>query len=40
VKFLDEFYATINDKKSIEREFSYPCDESGTGNVVIKGLKK
>jgi len=40
VKFLDEFYATINDKKSIARDFGYPCDESGTGNVVIKGLKK
>lgn len=40
VKFLDQFYSTINDKKSIEREFGYPCIEGGTGNVVIKGLKK
>ena len=39
-KFLDQFYSTINDKKSIARDFGYPCDESGTGNVVIKGLKK
>ena len=40
VKFLDHFYATINDKKSIEREFGYPCRKGGTGNVVITGLKK
>jgi hypothetical protein len=40
VKFLDQFYSTINDKKSVARDFGYPCDESGTGNVVIKGLKK
>ena len=25
LKFLDQFYSTINDKKSIEREFGYPC---------------
>lgn len=40
VKFLDNFYATINDKKSIEREFGYPCRKGGTANVVITGLKK
>lgn len=40
VKFLDQFYAIINDKKSFEREFSYPCNKDGTGNVVIKGMKK
>ncbi len=40
VKFLDHFYKTINDKKSVEYEFGYPCDENGTGNVVIRGLKK
>jgi hypothetical protein len=40
VKFLDHFYETINDKKSIEREFGYPCRKNGTGNVVITGLKK
>ncbi len=38
-KFLDDFYATINDPRTLEREFLYPCDESKTGNVVIKGLK-
>ena len=38
-KYLDEFYATINEPRDVAREFYYPCDESNTGNVVIKGLK-
>jgi hypothetical protein len=38
-KYLDDFYATINDPKQFKKEFSYPCDKYGTGNVVIKGLK-
>lgn len=38
-KFLDEFYATINDPEKAKREFMYPCDKYGTGNVVIKGLQ-
>lgn len=37
-KFLDEFYETINDPKAAARAFGYPCDKSGTGNVVIQGL--
>ena len=40
LKFLDRFYATINDPEKARIAFSYPCDRSGTGNVVIKGLKK
>jgi hypothetical protein len=40
IKFLDEFYETINDPEKARKAFTYPCDESGTGNVVIKGLKK
>lgn len=40
VDYLDAFYAVINDPKSLKSEFSYPCDAQGTGNVVIKGLKK
>jgi len=40
VKFLDDFYKTINDPKRLKSEFQYPCDVNGTGNVVIKGLKK
>ena len=39
-KYLDEFYAAINDTKHWQKDFSYPCDKSGTGNVVIKGLKE
>jgi hypothetical protein len=40
LKFLDQFYETINDPKKAEKEFTYPCDPSGTGNVVIKGLRE
>jgi hypothetical protein len=40
LKFLDKFYATINDPEKARNAFSYPCDRSGTGNIVIKGLKK
>jgi 23S rRNA maturation mini-RNase III len=40
VKYLDEFYKTINDPKTLKSEFQYPCQVDGTGNVVIKGLKK
>jgi hypothetical protein len=40
LKFLDQFYETINDPEKAREAFSYPCDRSGTGNVVIKGLKK
>jgi len=39
IKFLDEFYATINNLKNFEKDFSYPCDPNGTGNIIIKGLK-
>jgi hypothetical protein len=40
VKFLDEFYATINNATAMKKEFGYPCDKNGTGNVVIKGLRE
>jgi hypothetical protein len=40
VKFLDDFYNTINDARKRAQEFQYPCREGGTGNVVIKGLKQ
>ncbi len=40
LKFLDQFYKTINDPKTARQAFSYPCNPHGTGNVVIKGLKK
>ena len=37
-KFLDKFYETINNRPKMSKEFKYPCNKSGTGNVVIKGL--
>ena len=40
VKYLDEFYSTINNPKAWQNEFAYPCDPNGTGNVVIKGLRQ
>jgi hypothetical protein len=39
VKFLDEFYSTINNAKALQKEFGYPCNKNGTGNVIIKGLR-
>lgn len=39
VEYLDEFYETIGDSKKSSSVFSYPCDESGTGNVVISGIR-
>ena len=39
-RYLDEFYATINDPKAWQKDFGYPCDKNGTGNVVIRGLKE
>ncbi len=40
LRYLDDFYKIINDPKKLKLEFQYPCREDGTGNVVIKGLKK
>ena len=39
LKYLDEFYQTINNPKMAAKAFQYPCKPRGTGNVVIKGLK-
>lgn len=38
-KYLDEFYATINNPRQLENEFTYPCKKEGTGNIIIKGIK-
>ena len=38
-KYLDEFYTVLNDAKLWQKEFAYPCNKNGTGNVIIKGLK-
>ena len=40
LKYFDEFYVTINNMTAMQKEFRYPCDKYGTGNIVIKGLKK
>jgi hypothetical protein len=40
LKYLDEFYETINDPQKVQKEFGYPCDKNGTGNIVIKGLRE
>ena len=40
LKYLDDFYATINNADKMQKEFGYPCKKNGTGNVVIKGLKE
>jgi hypothetical protein len=39
LKYLDDFYETINDPGKLKKEFGYPCDKNGTGNVVIRGLR-
>lgn len=38
--YLDQFYSTINNPKSLEKEFGYPCLPGKTGNVIIKGLRE
>jgi hypothetical protein len=40
IKYLDEFFQIINDPSKWKKDFSYPCDPYGTGNVVISGMKK
>lgn len=40
VRYLDEFYTTINNPKLWQKEFGYPCTKNGTWNVVIKGLRE
>ena len=39
ISYFDDFYRTINNPTTLQKEFGYPCDKNGTGNVVIKGLK-
>jgi hypothetical protein len=38
--YLDEFYTSINNPRTVENEFHVPCDKNGTGNIIIKGLKE
>jgi hypothetical protein len=39
-EFLDDFFSILSDPRHWQKEFAYPCDKNGTGNVVIKGLKE
>ena len=40
LRYLSDFYKTINDPVEAKKEFDYPCDPNGTGNVIIKGLRE
>ena len=40
IQYMDEFYSTINTAKAWQKDFAYPCDKNGTGDVVVKGLKE
>ena len=40
IRYFDEFYNTINNTKAWQKDFAYPCDKNGTGNIIIKGLKE
>lgn len=39
IRFLNDFYETINNPKKAKSLFQYPCRSDGTGDIVIKGLK-
>ena len=39
-QYLDDFFETISNTKAWQKDFAYPCDKNGTGNVIIKGLKE
>jgi hypothetical protein len=40
VKFIDDFYRVIADEAKWKKEFAYPCNKNGTGNVIISGLQQ
>ena len=37
--YFDDFYDTLNNPRKMSREFSYPCNTRGTGNIVISGMQ-
>lgn len=39
IEYFDEFFEVIDNPKKSSTVFSYPCDASGTGNVVISGIR-
>ncbi len=40
INYLNKFYEIINDPQALAKEFGYPCDKNGTGNVVIRGIRR
>ena len=40
LKYLDEFYEDIHNPATLKKDFQYPCNKNGTGNVVIKGYRE
>lgn len=38
LNFIIRFYDIINNPQKVKKDFSYPCDPGGTGDVIIKGL--
>lgn len=39
IRFIDEFYGAINNSQRVKKDFSYPCDPNGTGDIIIRGLE-
>jgi hypothetical protein len=39
IKYLEQFQGIIDNPKKWQHDFTYPCDDKGTGKVVIKGLR-
>ncbi len=38
IKFIDSFFESMEKPERLENDFLYPCDKSGTGHIVIRGL--
>lgn len=40
LRFIEDFYAILENEKSKNAVLGYPCRSDGTGHVVIKGLRQ
>lgn len=40
LKFIEQFYETLDNPRRLKVALQYPCQPDGTGNVVIKGLNQ
>jgi hypothetical protein len=38
-KYIDDFYDILDNPRRMARDFSYPCNSRGTGNIVISGMQ-